>query len=216
MSKIDWKSFSNDGGKGGKQKNKYVKFTDGSSVNFRPFGEGVQFYKFFVNTPQGARSVCVDEADKNEVAAKIAAKTGKDVKPNERYAINVIDRADNSVKILEGGKSIFKSFYVWAEGNKAHPSHAEKGGDWMVTAEGAGMTRKYSAMYIRPSPLTQEEMQLEKYKLEDIYKSTPLKDVMNVLFGGPGNSGAAGPEDDEEELVTASKGKSVNEEDVNW
>lgn len=190
MGAIDWASLSTPTPKSGGKKTDFVKFEDGNTYTVRPVGKGVQFCKIFVRTPNGNRSICVDIEHKDEAAKIISAKTGNEVKPQERYAINVIDRSDNSIRVMEGGSQIFKPLAIWAKGNNTAPG-GNAGGDWLITVEGKGGAnniRRYSASFLRPVPLSADELvrvkdKKELFDLEKIFKSVPIQDVIKVLFG---------------------------------
>lgn len=195
---VDWGSIGGQSGdqKGGGGSNKFIKFSSGTGVVVRPIGKAVTFYKFFVKTPQGNRSIVVDPEYKNEAAAKLSAHAGEEIKPSLRYAINVIDRNDQQIRILEGGKTIFEHFANWSSGNGGIAPGGESGADWMITPTGDGMQRKYATTALKPAPLTQEEVtrikeNKEYYSLKEVFASCPLEEVVDRIFG---DRNASGPE----------------------
>lgn len=212
MSKIDWGSLGGkDGGKSGKNKTQFVKFEDGKTYILRPVGEGKEFYKFFVKSPAGNRSIVVDLEHKDEAAAKLSAKAGYEIKPQHRFAINVIDREDNTIRILEGGISIFKPFGTWSRGTNQHPG-GNGGGDWMIQVEGEGTARRYNVSYIRPAPFTDEEKDRVKnkgelYKLSEIFKETALEDVVSAAFSPKGSGGKSAPDPEDDTVAELPKQK---------
>jgi hypothetical protein len=182
---IDWNSV---GGKESKSKVRFIKFASGKLVVFRPIGKGVEFVKFFVKTPSGSRSVCVNPADGEQAAAMLTEHTGQEYTSQPRYATNVIDRADGVLKILEGGSSIFKHFRNWVVANKVHLGH-RAGGDWAITADGEGKARRYTTSLVKLSPITEKEeadfkaLKTNGWVLDEVYKSVPLEDLIETVFG---------------------------------
>lgn len=192
MSTIDWNSsshVSNDGGSkvsaDGKSsgKNKFLKFESGKTYNVRPIGGGEEFYKFFVNK----RSICVDLEHKDAASKKLSAHFGTEIKPQLKFAMNIIDRQDNQVKVMEFGLSIYKVISQWAMAAKQHPG-GKNGQDWMITVTGDGQNRRYGAIPIKASPLTDEEKARFEggkgvFNLKEIYKAVPVDDVVNIANG---------------------------------
>ena len=180
---VDWNSM------GGEKKNtrktiNFLKFEAGKGKTFRPVGKAVQFVKFFVT----GKHIVVDSELKDQAAAVISAETGQDVNGKVRYAINVIDREDNQIKVLEGGPQIFKHFANWSKGN----GNVNPGGinamDWMIMPTGEKLQREYTTTPIRQSTLTNDEIdrcknKKELYSLGEIYKSIPINEIANRLHG---------------------------------
>lgn len=211
-SEVDWNSVGGQGGggggSGGKDKVNFVKFTAGSSKTLRPIGKAVMFYKFFM--PSTRRSVVVDPEFKNDAAAKLSAHSGEEVRPTLRYAINVIDREDNKIKVLEGGQQIFEHFANWSKGNNGAPPGGSNGMDWTISASGEEKNRKYTATPIRSAPLTESEISRIKeakeiFSLKEVFKGCPLENVIERVTGekssgpsksGPAKTASAGPGDD--------------------
>jgi len=193
---VDWNSnvFNGTGGKG---KTNFLKFSPGKTVIFRPVGKAVTFAKFFVN----GRSVVVDIADKDKAQEILSQEAGQEVTGTIRYAINVIDREDNKIKVLEGGNSIFKQFANWAKAANTHPG-GNGGGNWTITAEGSGQNRRYNTTFVKNVPFTADEVKRlknesedkELYTLKDIFKATPVSEVVQKAYGerkaGGGNAGS--------------------------
>jgi len=190
-SEVDWDSVANNAQKGkGTTKGKYVKFQDGTVKIIRPLGKAVMFYKFFEND----RSIVVDPEYKSEAAAKLSAHFGKEIRPTLRYAINVIDREDQQIRILEGGSTIFDQFANWSQGSGVKPG-SDAGWDWRIAASGKGLNRKYVCSPIKPMPFTSEETHRikdlkEHYTLKEEYKGTPLDEVVAAMT----NDKSSGPE----------------------
>jgi len=192
-SKVDWNSMggTKSGGPGGKKQINYLKFEAGKGKTFRPVGEAVQFCKFFVN----GKSVVVDPEFKDQAAAIISSETGQEYVGKTRFAINVIDREDNQIKVLEGGPQIFKHFGNWSRGNNNAGPGSVNAMDWMITASGQGLNREYVTTPIRSTTLTNDEIdrcknKKELFSLQEIYKSMPVNEIPKRLF----DKSAASPE----------------------
>lgn len=200
-SEVDWNSM---GGSQSPSSNtsgqiKFVKFSPGKGKTIRPIGKAVTFYKFFVRGPHGDRSIVVDPEFKNEASAKLSAHAGQEIKPSLRYAVNVIDREDNQIKILEGGQSIFEHFANWSQGNGGAPPGGANGMDWTISASGEKLLRKYATTPIRSAPLTEDEVHRIKelkeiYSLKEVYKGCPMSELIDRAFGERKERGSSGPE----------------------
>jgi hypothetical protein len=212
---VDWDSF---GGKEAKGKIRFIQFDDGVTVEVRPIGKVVEFAKFFIKTPEGSRSVVVDVKYANEAADILSKSAGKEVKWSHRYAVNVIDRKDALVRILEGGKSIFKYFAAWAKRHNAPPG-SSAGGDWEVTAAGKGLNREYTTQFVGPRPVSADEKAKIKangdtYILADVYKTTPMNELVDRAFGKKKSE----PESESsiQEAIASESGTGEKSDDINW
>lgn len=179
---------------GNKAKVNYLKLD--KKVHFRPIGQVIEFYKFFVDLPGGkSRSFVVEEEDKQKAQDMILQITGEEVKPNLRFAINVIDRTDSQVKVLEGGLMIFSVFSEWKQNNEIHPG-SKDGHDWFITPNGSGKSRKYTVTPGKQTPITKEEAAKLKevngtYSLEEVFKAISLDKMSEILSGSSGGSNAS-------------------------
>jgi hypothetical protein len=176
---VDWNSLGGEE-QGGGNRGKYLRFESGKMYTVRPVGRAFEFFKFFVKPTN--KSVVVETEDVDAAAALLSEEFGMECKPQHRYAVNVIDREDNKIKIMEGGQMIFKQFALWAKGNNTHPG-GMGGGDWLIQVTGDGLARKYNAQCIRPAPLSEEEVERVKnsgevYDLESLYTGVPLSKVV--------------------------------------
>jgi len=190
---VDWNSVGGKSSGSGKGKTRFIRFEDGKTVEVRPIGKAVEFYKFFIQETQ--RSVVVDLDDGTKAAEILTEHTGKEFKPSHRYAMNVIDREDQVVKVLDGGRSIFKYFGSWAKRTKSHPG-GQNGGNWTIEATGKGLNREYTTTFLGPAPISDEERAAIKangdlYTLEDVFKATPLNQLIDRAFGTASTNGPA-------------------------
>ena len=204
---IDWSSI------GGKRENgaKFIKFSAGKTVRVRPVGRVVTFCKFFVQTPNGNRSVCVDMENKEEAATLLCDYTGKEIIPQERFAINVIDREDGEIKILEGGKSIFGAFSHWAKKTGSDPG-GQGGGDWSIAATGEGKLRRYQPNHLKHTQVSEEEKNAviaaaKERSLVEVFRAVPLDELISKIFGEAGE-----PEPNQD----AQSGNSESDSLIGW
>ena len=108
--------------------------------------------------------------------------------PPRRFAINVIDRADNKLKVLEKGVSVFKYFADYRSATGKDPAGVKEGVDFVITVKGSKLDTEYSVIPIKDTPLTKEEIEMIKvqklWPLTQIYKSTPaekMKEMWDAL-----------------------------------
>lgn len=209
-SEVDWKDFGGStGGKGGNRgaKGRFVHFDSGTTKTLRPIGKAVKFYKFFVRGPAGPRSVVVNPEFRNEAAQILSAHFGQEIKPSLRYAINVIDREDKQIKILEAGERVFEVFGAWSQSNNDAPPGGKQGMDWRISAKGDGLNRQYTVLPITPSRLSQEEIaKLEEiaqtYSLKTLFAGVPMDELISRVTGDRQSSGP-----DDENAVGAASGR---------
>lgn len=199
---VDWGSLGSEGKSFGegtpKDRLNFFKMEKDKVHIFRPIGKAVEFYKYFVMSPAGKRTVIVDKKDKDPSQKVISEFLGKETKPTWRCAMFVLNRANGEVEILEGGFQIFEAFAVWAKASGASPG-SQASGDWTIraTGDGAGGSnpRKYQTQFMRPAPLTQEELakinalqEQGKLKFSEIYRPVPVDQLVSKLTGGTGGS----------------------------
>lgn len=152
----------------------------------RPVGAHVKYRSFF--RPYKAK---LSEEDK---ATDPAWKNGW--YPSKRYAINVIDRADGKLKILDKGASVFKGFANYKSLFGKNPADPKVGADFALTVvvpkgkdgKANALKTEYTVTHIQETPLTPEEVAMIKaqglWPLTKIYKPTPLEkriDMWNSL-----------------------------------
>ena len=185
---VDWSTMgTQQSGGGGKDKKRvdFIKFTPGKEVTVRPIGAAIAFYKFFHNK----RSVVVDPEVKDQAAATISAHAGEEIIPQQRFAINVIDRSDGKFKVLENGQMIFNNFGVWSRANGNSAPGSNQGCDWTILPQGVEKGRKYTVMPGPPRPFSTDEIkrakeQKELYSLKEVFVACPVDQVVERLFGG--------------------------------
>lgn len=182
------------GGKDGDKKMKplnFIKFTDDSSHIVRPVGKAHGFYRFYYKAAKRYIIAMVKMNDEGEITESNVEELQSllDCNPEERFAMNVIDRADKVIKILSGPIQMLNDFADVAKAKGIVPG-GMNGGDWKISSTGAGKSRRYRCNYLGPAPFTDEELlriknpdkaKNEWYILEDIYKPTDMKYVNKLL-----------------------------------
>ena len=188
-SKLDWNSVGGNkksgtgSGSGKKLKNlEFVKFVDGSSVNIRPLGNPIVFLKAGMTVNGKYRSAIIEDPDSPVV------KKFSNMNVNERYAVNVIDRSDKKIKIMEGPLSIFGEFKSYSEHTNENPG-LSNGADFSIKASGDGKNRRYVTKFSSKTVLTDEEKAMIKeqglYDLEKVFKVVPDDELESKLFDDP-------------------------------
>jgi len=158
-----------DKGEKGKQgnnsfpKTEYMKMEPPGTYKIRLVGQFVKFRKHF--RPYRAT---VQDSERDIDPAWQAG-----FWPQQRYAINVIDRADGKIKVLEKPHSLFKLFYAYRDATKIDPTKND-GPDWSITVkipkDKSGkipldkdgnpdkLKTEYTAMPLDKTPFTPEEL----------------------------------------------------------
>ena len=152
--------------------------------------------------------------------------------PQKRFAINVIDRADGLLKVLEKGASVFSQFANYKAVFGKNPSDAKDGVDFLITVtvpklpngQPNKLKTDYKVMHLKETPLTKEEIDMIKAKklwpLTEIYKPTSLEKRQELWDALPEASKIAPKKDfkdtegaaSEEKTVTAAKPSAIVEE----
>jgi len=159
---------------------KWMRLEGGNTYNIRPLGGPVVFYKYVVPHNGEYHSAICEDPRTCPVFLK------HQIRPQEKYAINVIDRSDGEIKILEGPFSIFKELKTFWDHTNVNPGKAN-GADFKIDVTGEGKKKRYACEYTGRTTLTEEERSLIKskglFKLEKIYKVTPSDKIEEKLFG---------------------------------
>jgi len=115
--------------------------------------------------------------------------------PGRRYAINIIDRADSKLKVLEKGSKVFKNFANYKSITKKDPAGKE-GPNFAVVVTVPNLPNgkpdklntDYAVMPLEAAPFTADEVKMIKEKglwpLAELYKSTPaekMKEMWDAL-----------------------------------
>ena len=214
MGLVDWTSYN----KGDKSSNgaKYLKLEAGKSYRIRPVFKPHVFYKYFIERPQGGFGQAITDSPEDCV---IKSKYGEESKM--RFAVNVIDRSDSSIKVLEGPISILKQFSNWASETGTDPG-SKDGGEFSIRVECPGNDKKktrYNVSFINYVPFTEDEKALIKSggmsDLEQLYKASPQDQIEAKLYGSEedsDNSSSKGSKNKMPEKQAASSKASISED----
>lgn len=173
------KSSGGGGGGGGGKSDKFMKLKQNSKNKFRPVGDPVIFYRYYVNNEGKILSAITDDPSECPVAQKHG------LTPRQRGAINVIDRENGGLRILEVPVSILQDMKAMWEGDS--PGGQEGGMFGVIVEVPGGDKRKtrYKVCPFGPSPVTAEEKKMIKetapggklYNLEEEFKATPVDEI---------------------------------------
>jgi len=215
---IDWDGVGENSGsnqKGDENRPQFMKLTPGK-YQVRLLGTPINFHKFVVQGNDGRwRSVVPEDVENNPVVQN------HNLKPSERYAINVIDRADGEIKILEAGITVFRTFREFYKATERNPGASAKGADFSIAVQGAGRNKRYNTSFVKNSPLTDEEIAMIKErgglnKLMEMKSYTPVPNdkIEEMLFGIPGQGNTENTESTVSTASTEGLGSAVPTNDV--
>lgn len=169
---------------------KYLKLsgsTQGTVYTIRPVGKPCTFHAYYVSNPEDPKKFAraFTEDPQNCIIRQkynIEAKT--------RYAVNVIDRADGKLKIMEAPSSVFEKIKAWAKAAGQDPG-SKNGADFQIVvkipANGDKRRTEYLTTPIVQTPFKDEEKDMIKskglYDLEKEFAPTPQNEIENKLYG---------------------------------
>ena len=87
--------------------------------------------------------------------------------PRPTYAVIVIDRADDKVKILEFPTTVFRAIGNRHELTGINPGGESQGEEWKIKSTGIGKNTTYTSVFMTTTDLTDEELQQVKDFKED-------------------------------------------------
>jgi hypothetical protein len=188
---VDWGNIpsggrNNSGAKGGGGMNdKFLKLSQGD-FRIRPVGKPVQFHAYYIQNPTNPKSF-IRAFTENPDDCVIRRK--HNIEPKLRYAMNVIDRKDGKLKVMEAPASVFERIQEW--GRVAQQDPGKTGGaDFAIKVtlppDGDRRRTNYETTPIMQSPFTVEEQEMIKrvglHNLEEIFKPTPQNEIEAKLF----------------------------------
>ncbi len=185
---VDWKEVDpRHAGSGEGSQVIFKKLESGKSHRIRPVHKPMEIYKYYVSGEKRTRSAIVEDPEKCSVR-----ENHPDLKPSLRYAINVIDRDDQQLKVMEGPPTVFRAFRKWFEATGKTPG-GEKGGDWVIDVEGKGLKTRYTCQFVEPVPFTDEELKtIDKgkglWELPKIYAPHSPETIERMLYGSDDES----------------------------
>lgn len=186
----DWltdfnKKEGDSGNNSPKNKIEWLKFDKPGKFKVRLIGKYVIYKKHYKPFGNGAR-VITHKSYKNEDPAWKAG-----FYPMDSFAIQVIDRSDGKLKILDKGRKLFEYFFDYGTANSINPA-GPQAPNFEIKVEwpnGNKKRAKYSAVASGgPAPLTDEEKQMvvaNKVSLGQIYRATPLEKIKQLWEAVP-------------------------------
>jgi hypothetical protein len=146
-------------------------------------GEPVTFYKYYVD---GKAAICGDPA-----TCTVRRKYG--IEPIQRHAVNLINRADGMLYLVELSPSALQPVVRWAKRRGINP-----GGivavDFSITVSGIRKNTRYEVIPLDISTLTEEEQWMPRYNLERLFQPTPEAEIEARLLPNRSLGNAAGRE----------------------
>jgi len=151
----------------------------GEKSKIRPLGNPVVFYKYMFKYNEVWRSaIWLDE--------NCSVMKNHNITPSLRCAINVLDRRDNTLKVLEGSPKVFQVMKMFFEKTGKNPGGTD-GAQYNISLNENGGKTSYLLEFAGSHTLSEEDITLVKtnslFLLKKIYKATPLEDIEKVLFG---------------------------------
>lgn len=171
------KTNSNGGNQSDRTKTLYIDMSKPGKYVIRPVGGHVKCRKIF----KPYRATLRDEDRGSDPAWKAG------FFPQKRYAINVIDRADGKLKILEKGATVFKQFANYKTTFGKNPADVKTGVDFQITVtvpklpdgQPNKLKTEYLVTHLRETPLTEGEITMIRaqklWPLTEIYKPTSIE-----------------------------------------
>ena len=171
---VDWGSIETPKARG--KKAEFLRLKSGTTAVVRLYHKPKPLYRYY--NPANNKSAITDDPENCPVTVKgYKDKEGKPLRPKLRYAINVIDRADGLVKIMEAPRTVFLEFKKFNDNIGIDPGGPEAC-DFVISVKGSGLTTEYEVTYklANKKPFTAEEKALLKenrYDLDEQFKPTP-------------------------------------------
>ena len=164
----------------------------GKKYIVRPLGSPVGFYQAYIEDGHGGGRYVNIDIDQNGGDSLVKAhplSIQHNVEFKVKYAINVLDREDNQVKILQCGTSIFQVFKQYQVMTGNNPG-GKDGADFEIYVSGQKGAGYYVTTFKVKSPIKEQDRQALKnslYNLESIFKATPQEKWQQIVA----NLGAA-------------------------
>jgi hypothetical protein len=195
---VSWdKAKGNAGGGGGGQRREIERLTlPVGDTKIRLIGEVMPRYVYWVVTTEGKKMPveCLrfdrqketfNDSNKDPMT-EIDDEVYSD-KPQFAYVCNVIDRADNKIKIFDLRSTIYKQIVDYATNpDYGNPADDDTGYDITIKKEKTGplpQNVKYSVIPARNnSSLTDSDKSLELFELDKIYKRQSYEDQKQWLL----------------------------------
>jgi hypothetical protein len=174
----------------------------GKKYKFRLLGSPVSYWKYVFQI--GTKWNSVIRLSQDDCDLK-----NYNLKAKETFAINVLDRADNKIKILEGPRTIFLKFDDYFRSTNFPPG-GPMGADFELTVTGKKGKDFYVTEIKGRTPFTEQEKELLQktglFALDKIFKVTPDEKVKEVVSTLESTSTTSKPKEaskeEDEELET--------------
>lgn len=207
---VDWGQAGNSG-RGGGASGTFLRLKAGETVTVRLVGKPIEFHRYYVPGRNGdrAHSAITNGGDDCVIATKY------NLNPSQRYAINVINRADGSLQVMEMPVTLYKDISNWAAIRGKDPGKND-GVDFTISVTRSNPSDPRSTRYaltpMDPAPFTDEEKELigqggsNLHNLLEIFKPTPQSEIEEKLglVDAPAAAAASAP----------AGGESVDDDDV--
>lgn len=138
---------------------------------------------------------------------------------SKRYAVNVIDRADGKLKVLNAGKAIFGQLREYFEASKIDPGGKE-GPDIMIKVEvpdGDKRRTKYTLVMLNSAPFTEDEKKFIKEKglhgLDKLFTPKSAEEIASILKGETPATADDKPASNKDATKT---GVEISDNDLKW
>jgi hypothetical protein len=175
----------------------FLKLRPGKTYRVRPVAKPVEVWKYFSNKNGKNRSAITADPENCPIRTKY------NLEPKLKYAINVFDREDGKLRVMEAPISVLKVMKEWYIQTKLNPG-GKDGGDFSIKVElpsnGDKKNTKYTTTFLMQVPFTAEEKKYidEKglHKLAELFKPDDAATIEKKLFGDeetPATSGGQTP-----------------------
>jgi len=190
---LKWDDATGTGGGTGNQR-EYLRIEPNIEYRLRPVGFPVEFERFYVRDSEGKlHSAIAGKPDECPIRNKY------ELEPTKRYAMNMIDRADCKLKIVEFPFTVYQEMKKWGKNTHQEPG-GKNGNDFLIKKTGSGIKGTKWHCEANPdslnTPWTQEDKKiLDKesgggvYDLREIYAATPIDKIEEKLGLVVGHSG---------------------------
>jgi len=185
MALTGWKT----NGKDGKSKDgvEYLYLKGGNTYTVRLLKDPVMMAKYFYKNKGKMRVAIISPADRETCPVRAKHMDELQNMASLRYAVRVIDRKDNKIKVMEFPYSVYKQICEQSEHNNIDPG-AKDGADFAIKVAATTGFDMYTTIFDGASVLTRDEIALfkeyeDKTNLEKLYKVDSPEEVEQKLFG---------------------------------
>jgi hypothetical protein len=178
-----WSDVSNETARNNKGGIRNLKLESGQEYQVRFIGPPVKFHKYFV---AGKSAICSDPET-------CSVRKKYNIEPGVRYAVNVLNRKDGQLYLVEVPPSVLKPVSAWGKRRQTDPGGVNAC-DFSISVTGQKKMTRYEVVPLDITPLTAEEQEYCKqnvYDLNKLFKATPDNEIEAKLFGGGGKPDAA-------------------------